>query len=57
MQQNTNNIWINKVLENCEEVGISRTIIERFIQYYMIERRDQSAKFTSASSGFKGSSK
>jgi hypothetical protein len=57
MQQNTNNIWINKVLENCEEVGISRTIIERFIQYYMIERRDQSEKLTSASSGFKGSSK
>ncbi|WP_017436264.1 hypothetical protein [Saccharococcus caldoxylosilyticus] len=57
MQQNTDNIWINKVLENCEKVGISRTIIERFIQYYMIEKRDQSAKLTSASSGFKGSSK
>ncbi|WP_268258244.1 hypothetical protein [Bacillus massiliigorillae] len=32
--------WIDSILENCENLGISKQIIHRFVQYYLSESED-----------------
>lgn len=36
--------WINKVLDCCEEIGVSKATIERFNHYYAKPRRGDHAK-------------
>lgn len=39
--------WLQSVYKNCETVGISRFIIERFEKYYLVERDDRIDEFVS----------
>lgn len=39
--------WLQSVYRNCEAVGISRFIIERFESYYLDERKDQNERTNS----------
>lgn len=41
--------WMNRLLDKCEEEGVSKKVSERFIDFYVSERRNQDAKFTEAS--------
>ena len=39
--------WLQSVQKNCEAVGISRLIIERFESYYLVERKGQNERTNS----------
>lgn len=41
--------WINRLLNNCEDVGVSKIVIERFINFYIAEGGIQNAKLTTTS--------
>ncbi|SCZ11732.1 hypothetical protein SAMN02787079_03012 [Lysinibacillus sp. TC-37] len=41
--------WKNRLLDTCEEVGVSKKVIERFFDFYANERRIQDAKLTTSS--------
>lgn len=41
--------WKNRLLDTCEEVGVSKKVIERFFDFYVNERRIQDAKLTTPS--------
>lgn len=32
--------WINSILDNCENVGISKQIIHRFTEWYLVDKGD-----------------
>lgn len=38
--------WIERVQANCESLGISKLVIDRFIKFYMPEGRENDAKST-----------
>ena len=55
-QEKLNPNWINRLLDTCEEVGVSKMVIERFIDSYITERGIQDAKLTTSSKGTKRTS-
>jgi hypothetical protein len=48
-REKLNSNWMNRLLDKCEEEGVSKKVSERFIDFYVSERRNQDAKFTEAS--------
>lgn len=42
--------WIKRIQDNCETTGVSRQIIERFINFYMEDGRGKNAKPITSSS-------
>ncbi|AIF45161.1 hypothetical protein X953_03240 [Virgibacillus sp. SK37] len=49
--------WIKGIHDNCESVGVSKNIIERFNQFYMKGESVDHAKSTAASTGTENPSK
>lgn len=43
-KQKTENQFLNKILKSCEKVGISKTVIERFILFYGKEVSENNVK-------------
>ena len=50
-QEKLNSDWINRLLNTCEEVGVSKIVIERFTDFYITERSIQDAKLTTSTKG------
>ena len=48
--------WLDRILDTCEDVRFTKSVIERFIHYYVPERRKASAKPSTSSSRFKSTS-
>ncbi|WHX79330.1 hypothetical protein QNH32_01370 [Priestia flexa] len=43
--------WVDRLLDKCEEAGVSKTVIERFVQYYVQQGGENGAKSDSATKG------
>lgn len=52
-QEKLNPDWINRLLVTCEEVGVSKIVIERFTDFYITERSIQDAQLTTSTKGTK----
>lgn len=52
-QEKLNPDWINRLLNTCEEVGVSKIVIERFADFYVTERRIHDAKLATSTKGTK----
>lgn len=52
-QEKLNPDWINRLLDTCEEVGVSKIVIERFTNFYITERRIKDAKLATSAKGTK----
>lgn len=52
-QEKLNPHWINRLLDTCEEVGVSKIVIERFIDFYITERGMQDAELVTSVKGTK----
>lgn len=48
--------WLDRILDTCEEVGFTKSVVERFIHYYVPERRKTNARPTTSSSRIKSTS-
>lgn len=47
---------MNRLLDTCEEVGVSKMVIERFIDFYITEGGIQDAKLATSAKGTKRTS-
>ncbi|MBK3496987.1 hypothetical protein JFL43_19410 [Viridibacillus sp. YIM B01967] len=45
--------WMKRLLDTCEEVGVSKMVIERFIDFYITDRGIQDAKLDTSTKGTK----
>lgn len=48
--------WMKRLLNSCEEVGVSKIVIERFFDFYLTERRIQDARLATTAKGTKRTS-
>lgn len=55
-QEKLNPNWINRLLDTCEDVGVSKIVIERFIDFYITERSTQDARLATSTKGTKRTS-
>ena len=55
-QEKQNPNWISKLLDTCEEVGVSSLVIERFIDFYITKGGIQDAKLDASVKGTKSTS-
>lgn len=46
-----NGDWIDRLLDKCEEAGVSKHVIERFVHYYIRQGGDNNAKSNSVTKG------
>lgn len=49
--------WLQSVYENCESVGVSKTLIERFSKYYLNEGDEKNDRLIATSKRTKGTCK
>lgn len=54
-KQETEKQFLNKILKSCEKVGISKTVIERFILFYGKEVQDYNVKPARSTERVRGS--
>ncbi len=55
-KQELNEGWIDRLLNKCEEVGVSTHVIQRFNYYYVSQGGDHGAKYDSTTEGAKSPS-
>ncbi|MGA3674368.1 hypothetical protein [Lysinibacillus agricola] len=50
-QQKNERFWLQAVYKNCEALGISRLVIERFEKHYLTEGMEQNDRVVATTKG------